>query len=258
VSAAATATRAPRRSALYGRLKPLAVVVMRLLFRLSSRDERHVPAAGPVLIVANHSSVLDPPLVGGATRRQLSFLAKAQLFAVPGLGWLIRRLNARPVRREAADPGALRTALRVLEDEGALLVFPEGTRGEEGVLREGKPGAGMLAVLSGATVVPAYIEGSGRAWPRGRRLPRPGRITVHFGPPMRFARVEGAGRKEAYERASREMMAAIARVQDRALGRREAPAPGGERRAVGGPGEASRPRRALKYMDGRNGRHGEG
>jgi 1-acyl-sn-glycerol-3-phosphate acyltransferase len=203
---------------LYALLKPLAAAAFRLFFRLRAVGAEHVPRRGPVLIAANHQSVLDPPLVGAVAPRPLSFLAKAELFRIPLFGPFIARLNARPVRREGADPGALRTALRVLADGGALLVFPEGTRGTEGELGPAKPGAGMLAVMSGATVVPAYITGSGRAWPKGRRLPRPGRVAVSFGPPLRFARGEGAGRKEGYEAASLAMMAAIARLKTAAPG----------------------------------------
>ena len=203
---------------LYTILKPVVALFARTLFRIEARGQHHVPATGPALLVSNHLSTLDPPLVGCMLPRHLSFLAKAELFRIPLFGALIRRLNARPVRREGADAGALRTALRVLQDGGALLVFPEGTRGEEGVLREAKAGAGMLAVLSGAAVVPVYVSGSGRAWPRGHRLPRPAKVRVTFGPPLRFARAEGSGKKEKYEAASREMMAAIARLRDAEVG----------------------------------------
>lgn len=203
---------------LYAFLKPIAVALMRLLFGLSSRGRENVPKTGPVLLVANHASFLDPPLVGGVVPRQVSFMAKEELFRVPFLGWLIRRLNARPVRREGADAGALRTSLRVLQDNGVLLVFPEGTRGPEGVLREPKAGVGMLAVLSGAPVVPVLIEGSGRAWPRGRRLPRRAKVTVTFGPPKVFERKDAEGRKTDYEVVSREMMAAIGRLMGRETG----------------------------------------
>jgi 1-acyl-sn-glycerol-3-phosphate acyltransferase len=199
---------------LYAILKPLAVGIMRLLFRLEAHGTEHVPRRGPVLLVANHSSFLDPPLVGGAAPRPLSFMAKAELFRVPLLGGLIRRLNARPVRREGADAGALRTALRILQDGGLLLMFPEGTRGPEGSLRPAKPGAAMLAVLSGAPVVPVFIRGSGRAWPRGRRLPRPAKVLVTFGPPRVFERRGARGGKADYDAVSREMMAAIGRLRD--------------------------------------------
>jgi cytidylate kinase len=204
---------APRR-AFYGAMRMLAVAVMRTLFRLEGRGTEHVPARGPVLLVSNHSSVLDPPLVGGACPRQLTFLAKAELFAVPGFGRLIRALNAMPVRREGADAAALRVALRVLEQDGAVLVFPEGTRGPEGRLREPRPGAALLAVLSGAPVVPVFVRGSERAWPRGRRLPRPAKVRVTFGAPLRFERPAGGDRKDYYDSVSRDMMAAIARLQN--------------------------------------------
>jgi 1-acyl-sn-glycerol-3-phosphate acyltransferase len=186
---------------------------MRLMFRLEAVGTENIPAHGPVLMVANHSSLLDPPLVGGASDRQLTYLAKAELFEIPLFGALIRALKARPIRREGADPGALRTAKRVLEEGGALLVFPEGTRGDEGVIRPAKAGAGLLAVSSGAPVVPVYVSGSGRAWPRGRRLPRPAKVTVTFGTPLRFEAERGADRKAQYESASREMMDAISRLR---------------------------------------------
>jgi 1-acyl-sn-glycerol-3-phosphate acyltransferase len=204
---------------LYAILKPVAVVLMRLLFRVEGRGTEHIPAEGPVLLVSNHSSLLDPPLIGGMCPRPLTFLAKAELFKVPGFGWLIRNLDARPLRREGADPSALRTAQRVLAEGKALLVFPEGTRGEEGILREPKAGAALLAVQSGAAVVPTYVSGSGRAWPRGRRLPRPAKVMVTFGAPLRFHRAAGADRKEHYEAVSRQMMAAIADLRDRVTGR---------------------------------------
>src|ERR1043166_5433146 len=202
---------------LYAIMKPLAVIVMKLLFRLEWHGTEHVPKQGALMIVANHSSLLDPPIVGGAAPRKLTFLAKAELFAVPGFGARIRRLNARPLRREGADPSALRAAQRVLQDGGALLVFPEGTRGDEGVLREAKPGAALLAMQTGVPVVPAYVHGSGRAWPRGRRLPRPAKVVVTFGPPLSFARPTGADRKAQYEATSRRMMAAIAELKDEAV-----------------------------------------
>lgn len=199
---------------LYALVKLVAFALMRLLFRLETRDPGRVPAAGPALLVSNHSSVLDPPLIASASRRRLAFLAKAELFRIPVFGALLRRLGARPLRRADSDPAAMRAALRVLEEGGALLVFPEGTRGPEGVLRPARAGAGMLAVVSGAPVVPVYVSGSGRAWPKGARFPRPARVTVAFGEPLRFDAKRGGDRREQYEAASRAMMAAIARLKD--------------------------------------------
>ena len=220
---------------LYAILKPIAVALMRLLFRLEVVNAGLVPATGPVLLVSNHVSLLDPPLVGGAAPRPLVFMAKEELFRIPLFGRLIRALNARPVRRDGSDMRALKAALAVLAEGHAILVFPEGTRGEEGgTLREGKPGVGMLAVLSGAPVVPVFVSGSGAALPRGRALPRPTKVRVSFGPPLTFKsegknggrnqgrndgpgqgkRAGDDGRKEAYREAAQEMMRAIAQLRD--------------------------------------------
>lgn len=237
---------------LYAMMKPLAVLLMRLLFGLEARGTEHVPRAGALLVVANHSSLLDPPIVGGMAPRPLSFLAKEELFRIPLFGRFMHGLNARPLKREGADPRALRTALRLLEEGHALLVFPEGTRGEEGTLRPPKAGAAFLAVLSGVPVVPAYVQGSGRVWPRGRALPRTGKVIVTFGPPLRFDRRQGADRKAQYEAASRAMMDAIAGLMPASA----APVRPSETEfeAVGGAGRSAQP--PPKYTNGRNGQHG--
>ena len=202
---------------LYQVLKPLAVTLMRLYFRLQVAGREHVPADGAVLFVSNHASVLDPPLIGGAAPRVLYFLAKEELFRVPLFGRLIRALNARPVKRDGPDGRALKTALRVLEEGRALLIFPEGTRGVEGRLGEGKPGAGMLAVMSGAPVVPVHVSGTGRALPPGRVVMRPAKVRVRFGPALHFKAATDEQRKERYRDATREMMRAIAQLQEQSV-----------------------------------------
>jgi 1-acyl-sn-glycerol-3-phosphate acyltransferase len=201
---------------LYGILKPLAVVVMRTLFRLEVRGREHVPAAGPVLLVSNHVSVLDPPFVGGAAPRELYFLAKEELFAIPLFGRLVHALNARPVKRDGSDGRALKAALRLLRDGRALLLFPEGTRQRAGTLGPGKPGAGMLAVMSGAPVVPVYVSGTAQALPPGRSVPRPTRVRVSFGPPLHFKAADDERSKERYREATDEMMRAIAHLMRQA------------------------------------------
>jgi len=202
---------------LYGALKSLAVALMRVAFRLEISGREHVPAAGPLLLVSNHVSLLDPPVVGGAAPRELYFLAKEELFGIPLFGRLISALNARPVKRDGSDSRALKTALGLLAEGRALLIFPEGTRGVEGRLGEGKPGAGMLAVMSGAPVVPVYVSGSGRALPAGRSVPRPAKVRVRFGPALHFKAAHDEARKERYREASREMMRAIAQLGDQAV-----------------------------------------
>jgi 1-acyl-sn-glycerol-3-phosphate acyltransferase len=172
-----------------------------------------VPRDGPLLLASNHSSLLDPPLIGSVLPRELDYMAKTELFRIPALGGLIKRLNAHPVDRSGSDSAALRLALRLLGDGRAVLVFPEGTRSTDGRLGPAHAGAGMLAALSGAPVLPVYIQGSDRALPRGAAVPRPVRVTVRFGAPIRFARERGRSR---YQEVSDEIMAAIGRLKTEA------------------------------------------
>jgi len=187
---------------------------MRWRLELEIRGAEHVPGSGPVLVVSNHQSVLDPPIIGGSTSRTLHFMAKAELFRIPGFGRLIRNLNAHPVRREGSDPKALKTAARLLEEGEALLAFPEGTRSRDGSFGEGKPGIGMLAVLTEVPVVPTYVTGTLHALPRGAWWPRRSKVRVIFGPALHFKPDPGAGRRERYREAAQEMMRAIAQLRE--------------------------------------------
>ena len=199
---------------LYAILKVPAVALMRWWFGLRVTGAEHVPPEGPTLIVSNHQSVLDPPIIGGAAPRQIYFMAKAELFRIPLFGRLIKALNARPVRREGSDPRALKEAARLLDEGKALLVFPEGTRSLDGSLAEAKPGVGMLAVMSGAPVVPAYVSGTLEALPKGAARPRRSQVSVRFGPALHFKVLSGEGRKDRYREAAHEMMRAIAYLKE--------------------------------------------
>ena len=195
---------------LYAVLKRCAFGIARVWFRLSAVGTDRVPAEGHVILAANHLSLLDPALIGCVAPRDLDYMAKTELFRIPGLGGLIRRLNAHPVDRSGSDSAALRLAIRLLGAGRAVLLFPEGTRGTDGRLGAARAGTGMLAALSTAPVVPVYIQGSGRALPRGAMAPRPCHVTVTFGSPLQFARERG---KERYQGISDEIMAAIGRVK---------------------------------------------
>lgn len=203
---------------LYAILKVPAVALMRWWFRLRVSGTEHVPHEGPALIVSNHQSILDPPVIGGAAPRQIYFMAKAELFRIPLFGRLIKALNARPVRREGADARALKDAARLLEEGKALLVFPEGTRSLDGSLAEAKPGVGMLAVMSGAPVVPTYVSGTLEALPKGAARPRRSQVSVRFGPALHFKPLSGEGRKDRYRDAANEMMRAITYLKEQQEG----------------------------------------
>jgi 1-acyl-sn-glycerol-3-phosphate acyltransferase len=196
-------------------LRPPVWGLARLLFRIRFIGVEHVPLAGAVVLVPNHVSYMDPVLLTIPVRRPLHYMTLEVFFGVPGLGAFIRWFRAFPVREDEIDRPAIRTAMRILRDGHALVVFPEGGRSRDGRLLPFRPGAFRLALQADAPVVPVTIAGAHAAWPAHRRLPRPGRITITFHAPL--------GRKDlpaAADRAAQaESMAALACQQiESALG----------------------------------------
>lgn len=143
----------------------------------------HVPRTGGFIFASNHVSHFDPPLLAIASPRQLTYLAKVELFRVPLLGALIRRLGAFPVNRGGRDTRAIDTAAAYLRAGHALAMFPEGTRALDGRLGPVKSGAARLAIKAHVPIVPVNIRGSFEAWPK-HGLPRPHRVTIRIGPPL--------------------------------------------------------------------------
>jgi 1-acyl-sn-glycerol-3-phosphate acyltransferase len=187
---------------------------LKALFRCYNRWEvsgrEHVPASGGVLLIANHTSYADPPIVGAACLRPVNFMAKAELFRIPVLSAVIRRTHAFPVKREAADQQALRRALHLLDNGQVLLLFPEGTRSPDGRLMPFEAGAAFLALAGKAQVVPVGIDGADRLLPRGKPVLLPAKLRVRFGPPLDLARFRG-------QRRSREMLQETCEVMSAAL-----------------------------------------
>jgi 1-acyl-sn-glycerol-3-phosphate acyltransferase len=151
-----------------------------------------IPRTGPVIIAANHSSNLDVPVLGSSLMprigRRFQWLGKRELFDWPVVGWIARNGGVHAIDRGAADVEAFRLAARILDEGHALFVFPEGTRSHDGRLGPGRDGVAVLALRTGAPIVPVGVSGSYERWPRGQRLPHPGgRVTVRVGSPFRLA-----------------------------------------------------------------------
>jgi 1-acyl-sn-glycerol-3-phosphate acyltransferase len=136
------------------------------------------------LLAANHQSFLDPIFVGMAFQRPINYLARSDLFHVPGLREVIRALHAHPVKRGRVAPGTLKTVMDILRRQEPLLVFPEGTRTTDGSVGELEKGVGAIAKRCHAKIIPVCIEGAYRSWPRWRLLPVPARVSVCYGPPL--------------------------------------------------------------------------
>ncbi len=144
------------------------------------------------MLACNHQSYLDPVLVGMALERPINYLARSQLFEIPGFGPVISMLGAHPVRQGAVDRGALRTVISLLRSREPVLLFPEGTRSRDGELEIFQPGIASLALRCKARVIPVCIEGAFRSWPRERLLPLPARVAVMYGDPISAERAKRA------------------------------------------------------------------
>ena len=176
-----------------------------------------IPRTGAVIIAANHSSNLDVPVLGSSLMpklgRRLQWLGKKELFDWPIVGWVARNGGVHAIDRSTADIDAFRLATRILEEGHALFVFPEGTRSRDGALGEGRDGVAVLALRTGAPIVPVGVTGSYDRWPRGQKLPRPGgRVTVRVGSPFRVQELvpPGTDRRAAKGLATEIIMRRIA------------------------------------------------
>jgi 1-acyl-sn-glycerol-3-phosphate acyltransferase len=147
--------------------------------RVENRDV--VPSQGAVLLVANHTSYLDPPLVGITCRRWVAFLAQAGLAKVAPLRWWLRQVGVTLIDRDAPSKDALRAVADCLAAGEVVGLFPEGTRSQDGAIAPFRNGVEFLVRRTGACVVPIGIEGAHRAFPRGTSLPRPTKLVVRYG-----------------------------------------------------------------------------
>jgi 1-acyl-sn-glycerol-3-phosphate acyltransferase len=171
---------------------------------------------GACLFASNHQSMLDPPLIGSCLPREIAFIARRSLFDNPVFGSVIRACHAIPVDRGEADIGAIRVALAALAEGRGLLIFPEGTRSQDGQFGEAKAGAGLLACKSGVPVVPIQIRGARDVLPRGALFPVGGaQVRVRFGKPLLPADYDpGEGAPGRTMEASRRILAAIKALPD--------------------------------------------
>ena len=186
--------------------------IARTFFAFSVEGQEYVPESGPVILAPNHVSYLDPVVVGIAVSRRIHFLAKKELFRNPLIGWFLRALQAYPVTRERVDPSTLKRTLTLLAAGHAVLMFPEGTRGDGRTLQPPKHGIAVIAARSRATVVPVFHWGAERVLPReGRRMWRVP-LRVRFGPPLAFP-PGGHADREAAEAFCRKLMEAIAALR---------------------------------------------
>ena len=183
----------PRQSFVYALVSYLfAFPIFRILFRGKIIGIANLPKIGGVVVVSNHGSHLDPPILGHALRRPVAFMAKAELFNIPILSSVIAACGAYPVSRGAGDREAIRTASNRLTQGWATGVFLDGTRQDNGRVNDPKAGAALLSARTGCPILPVAIINSHRAFPKGSRFLRLVPIHLRVGklikPPSRKKR----------------------------------------------------------------------
>ena len=168
----------------YEFLRGVARSVWSTAYQMRYTGRENIPREGPVLVVSNHQSYMDPPLVGAGCPRRMNYVARKSLFRNGPFRWLINSLDAIPLDTEGSSLGGIKETLRRLRRGEIVLIFPEGGRCWDGEVGPFQPGFTTLALRGRASILPAAIEGAFQAWPRTRKWPRPGTIHVHYGVPM--------------------------------------------------------------------------
>ena len=185
------------------------------LYRTRVVGIEQVPTDGRYLLAGNHVSYLDPALLWCVTPLPTHFIARQELFEIPVVGWVLRRLWAFPISRGEADREAIQRATTLLKAGEPVGIFPEGTRqttesGGEQRLGQAHQGVAFIALRAEVPIVPVAISGTEKALPRGAVLPRFPRVTIRFGRPVHAEEFADEGRRAKMEAMTAEVMRRIA------------------------------------------------
>ncbi|MCB1232175.1 MAG: 1-acyl-sn-glycerol-3-phosphate acyltransferase [Verrucomicrobiae bacterium] len=195
----------------------LSNLVARLYFRRRVIHPEKLAVPGGCLVVANHTSFLDPPMIGSAFPEAIHYMARKTLFSNKVADWIYRHCNAIPVNQERPELATIKRILQLVDQGEKVLIFPEGERTRDGQLKEkGAPGIGMLIAKSKKPILPVRLYGAYEAFPRGAKIPKPSRLTVVAGDLLDLSElIEDADLKgkELYQALSDRAMEAIAELK---------------------------------------------
>ena len=191
--------------------RPVVGGLSRLLWRVRWIHPERIPAAGGLIIASNHQSYIDPFWIGRPVKRPVRFLAWDEAFDWPLVGTALRGFGAWPLQLEGSDPAAIRLSLQWLREGGAMVIFPEGGRGNpDGSMRKFKAGAARIALEAGVPILPVTIRGGNRVWPSSQRFPRLGSVEIIYHPLFVIEQREGEEVRECARRET-ERLAEIVR-----------------------------------------------
>jgi 1-acyl-sn-glycerol-3-phosphate acyltransferase len=182
--------------------RPIIGFISRLFWRVRWRNTEYIPLSGGVIIAANHQTYIDPFWVGFPVRRPVRFLAWDAAFNWPFVGYWLRMFGAWPLQLEGSDPGPIRRSLQWIGEGGAVMIFPEGGRGNaDGTMKKCKAGAVRMALEAGVPILPVTIRGAERVWPSTFRLPRLGpAVEIIYHPIIHLQPTEDEGARECARR----------------------------------------------------------
>ena len=199
---------------LYGFLWVMFNGFFRVFLRLRVYGGENFPRTGGIIVAANHASFSDIPVLGCAIWRRVFFLGRSNLFPNAFFNWALQRLGWIPLKTHRLDRKAFGEALALLNKGNPVVIFPEGSRTEDGFLQPGRPGIGYLVAESQCQVIPVFISGTFTVLPPGAKWPRLVPVAVIFGKPLNFSNVQNERRpKEFYELVSQSVMEQIAQLE---------------------------------------------
>lgn len=170
---------------------PIVNALTRIFFRLEVRGTGNIPRKGPAVLIANHEGYLDPLFLQMGTARTVRYMMSSAFYDFKPTRPIFRLCEAIRVADDGPNRDSLRTALEVLKEGGLIGIFPEGALTRDGKVGPVLPGAAFLAARGKAPVVPARIDGSFEALPKGRLIPRQTQVTVTYGPPVTIESARG-------------------------------------------------------------------
>ncbi len=176
----------------YTFFKNIALLLFYWPYKVAVYGRENVPKEGPVLLLSNHQSFMDPPLCQGPIKRDFHFMARHTLFQ-GAFGKLFPYFNCIPVNRDKPELSTMKRVIGVLKSGGAICLFPEATRTRDGKIADLKPGFGLFVRRTNATVIPVAVEGAFECWPRGKRFPSRKPVTVIYGEPIDAEKVKELG-----------------------------------------------------------------
>ncbi|WP_353097122.1 lysophospholipid acyltransferase family protein [Tissierella praeacuta] len=192
---------------LYNVIKTIIGTLFRLFYRIEVHGKENILKEGRVILCSNHISNLDPIVLSIVFPRQISWMAKKQLFNNKILSFFLTKIGTFPVDREESDLSAIKNSLKVLKKDGVLGIFPEGTRVKEINMENAKPGIALISIKSQSPVLPVYIEGKSRPFSK---------IKVYFGKPIDFSNsYDKKLTKEDYHLFGKEILRSIYSIKDK-------------------------------------------